>query len=72
MDKVLAHWQAFRAGIEGTISGLLAGITFEDFQCRWLRFASSHVSSSPPNPHLAQSNLPPPNFAEMRTAGAAW
>jgi IS5 family transposase len=22
MDKVLAHWQAFRAGIEGTISGL--------------------------------------------------
>jgi hypothetical protein len=21
-DKVLAHWQAFRAGIEGTISGL--------------------------------------------------
>jgi hypothetical protein len=22
VDKVLAHWQAFRAGIEGTISGL--------------------------------------------------
>ena len=22
MDKVLAYWQAFRAGIEGTISGL--------------------------------------------------
>ena len=22
MDKVLVHWQAFRAGIEGTISGL--------------------------------------------------
>jgi len=22
VDKVLTHWQAFRAGIEGTISGL--------------------------------------------------
>jgi hypothetical protein len=22
VDKVLSHWQAFRAGIEGTISGL--------------------------------------------------
>jgi hypothetical protein len=36
MDKVLAHWQAFRAGIEGTISGLKRA--FRLIRCFFLSF----------------------------------
>ena len=38
MDKVLAHWQAFRAGIEGTISGLKRA--FRWFRCFFRGFKS--------------------------------
>jgi IS5 family transposase len=36
MDKMLAHWQAFRAGIEGTISGLKRA--FRLVRCFFRRF----------------------------------
>ena len=38
VDKVLAHWQAFRAGIEGTISGLK--LAFRLIRCFFRGFRS--------------------------------
>ena len=42
MDKVLAHWQAFRAGIEGTISGLKRA--FRLIRCFFRGFRSFDVA----------------------------
>lgn len=42
MDKVLAHWQAFRAGIEGTISGLKRA--FRLIRCFFRGFRSFSAS----------------------------
>ncbi len=44
MDKVLAHWQAFRAGIEGTISGLKRA--FRLIRCFFRGFISPLKKSS--------------------------
>jgi len=42
VDKVLAHWQAFRAGIEGTISGLKRA--FRLVRCFFRGFRSFHAA----------------------------